>query len=33
MKQHMNRVVAEIKKPYPGGLVPEIVDEGKAFSN
>jgi glutamate dehydrogenase len=31
MKRHMNRVVAEIKKPYPGGLISEIVDEDKAF--
>ncbi len=31
MKRHMNRVVAEIKKPYPGGLISEIVDKDKAF--
>jgi len=31
MKEHMNRVVAGIRKPYPEGLIPEIVDEDKAF--
>ena len=31
MKRHMNRAVAEIKKPYPEGLISEIVDEDKAF--
>ena len=31
MKEHMNRVAAEIRTPYPEGLIPEIVDEDKAF--
>jgi glutamate dehydrogenase len=31
MKGHMDRVVAEINKPYPEGLISEIVDEDKAF--
>jgi glutamate dehydrogenase len=31
MKGHMNRVVAEIRTPYPEGLIPEVVDEDKAF--
>jgi glutamate dehydrogenase len=31
MKEHMNRVVAEIRTPYPEGLLPEVVDEDKAF--
>jgi glutamate dehydrogenase len=31
MKDHMNRVVTEIRRPYPEGLIPEIVDEDKAF--
>jgi glutamate dehydrogenase len=31
MKEHLTRVVAEIRKPYPAGLIPEIVDENKAF--
>ncbi|MBV8899673.1 MAG: NAD-glutamate dehydrogenase, partial [Verrucomicrobia bacterium] len=31
MKDHMTRLVAEIGKPYPEGLIPETVDEDKAF--
>ena len=31
MKEHMNRAVAEIRTPYPEGLIPEVVDEDKAF--
>ncbi len=31
MKDHMNRLVAEIRKPYPPGLIPETVDEDKAL--
>jgi glutamate dehydrogenase len=31
MKEHMNRLVAEIRRPYPEGLIPEVVDEDKAF--
>src|SRR5262249_33180367 len=31
MKDHMNRLVADIREPYPPGLIPETVDEEKAF--
>jgi glutamate dehydrogenase len=31
MKDHMNRLIAEIRKPYPEGLIPETVEEDKAF--
>jgi glutamate dehydrogenase len=31
MKEHMSGTVAAIKRPYPDGLIPEIVDEDKAF--
>ena len=31
MKEHMNRVVAEIRTPYPEGLIPEVMEEDKAF--
>ena len=31
MKDNMNALVANIRKPYPEGLVPETVDEEKAF--
>ena len=31
MKENMNRLVADIRKPYPKGLIPETVDEDKAL--
>ena len=31
MKGNMNRLVAEIRKPYPGWLIPEAVEEDKAL--
>jgi len=31
MKEHMNRVVAEIGTPYREGLIAEVMDEDKAF--
>ena len=31
MKGNMNRLIADIKKPYPKGLIPETIDEDKAL--
>jgi glutamate dehydrogenase len=31
MKANMNRIVAEIREPYPEGLIPETVEEDKAL--